>query len=67
MKFTQQIFHKFSKNCHGFEMKIRLNGYVTKDNVQNAIKQFVRDTPTWNHGIKILAIVLMAHGGEDGW
>ena len=48
-------------------MKIRLNGYVTKDNVQNAIKQFVRDTPTWNHEIKILSIVLMAHGGEYGW
>ena len=45
-------------------MKIRLNGYVTKDNVQNAIEQFVRDKPV---GIKILAIVLMAHGGEDGW
>ena len=45
-------------------MKIRLNGYVTKENVQNAIEQFVRDTPNSNHGIKILAIVLMAHGGE---
>ena len=48
-------------------MKIRLNRYVTKDNVQHAIKQFVRNEPTSNHGIKILAIVLMAHGGEDGW
>jgi len=48
-------------------MKIRLNGRVTKDNVQKAIEQFVQNTPTSNHGIKILAIVLMAHGGEDGW
>ena len=56
--------YKFSKNCHGFETKIRLNGHVTENNVQNAIEQFVRDTPNSNHGIKILAIVLMAHGGE---
>ena len=32
--------------------------------VDSAIKNFVSKTPT-NHKIKILAIVLMAHGGEN--
>ena len=45
-------------------MKIRLNGNVTKRSVQSAIQKFIRDTPT-DHEIKILAIVLMAHGGEN--
>ena len=59
---------RFRQICqNGFEMKIRLNGYVTKENVQVEIKKFVRNTPTSNHGIKILAIVLMAYGGEHGW
>ena len=58
--------NKSSKNCHGIDMKIRLNGHVTKESVKIAIEKFVQDTPTWNR-IKILAIVLMAHGGEDDW
>ena len=58
--------NKFSKNCHGFDIKIRLNGNVTKESVKIAIEKFVQDTPTSNR-IKILAIVLMAHGGEDDW
>ena len=49
-------------------MKIQLNdtngSKVTKKTVCSAIKEFIRNTPT-DHEIKILAIVLMAHGGEN--
>ena len=51
-------------------MKIQLNdtngSKVTQKTVECAIKEFIRNTPT-DHEIKILAIVLMAHGGENDW
>ena len=46
-------------------MKIQLNDKVTKQDAENAIRDFIKDTPKYeDHDIKILAIVLMAHGGE---
>ena len=56
-----------SKNNHGFEIKIKLNGFVSKQTVVGAIKKFIRSVPASNHGIKMFAIVLMAHGGENDW
>ena len=54
-----------SKNCHGFEIKIKLNGFVSQQTVVGAIKEFIRSVPALNHGIKMFAIVLMAHGKND--
>ena len=50
-------------------MKIQLNdtngSKVTKKAVETAILDFIKETPKYeDHDIKILAIVLMAHGGE---
>ena len=49
-------------------MKIQLNdthgSKVTKQTAENAILEFIKNTPD-NPEIKILAIVLMAHGGEN--
>ena len=49
-------------------MKIQLNdtnsSKVTKKSVETAILEFIDKTPKY-HDIKILAIVLMAHGGEN--
>ena len=56
-----------SKNNHGFEIKIKLNGFVSKQTVVGAIKKFIRSVPASNHGIKMFAIVLMAHGKENDW
>ena len=51
-------------------MKILLNdtngSKVTKKSVETAILEFIDKTPKYEyHDIKILAIVLMAHGGEN--
>ena len=56
-----------SKNCHGFEVKIKLNGFVSKQTVVGALKELIRSVPASNHGITIFAIVLMAHGTENDW
>ena len=42
-----------SKNYHGFEIKIKLNGFVSQQTVVGAIKKFIRSVPASNHGIKM--------------
>ena len=45
-------------------MKIQLNDKVTQKTARKAITEFISETPD-NPEIKVLAIVLMAHGGEN--
>ena len=58
-------FYTLRKDALGFETKYRLNRYVKRDNAKNAIQEFVRSVPETSHNIKLITIVLMAHGGEN--
>ena len=47
-------------------MNDKINSVLALKTVETAIKTFVKETPD-NPEIKILAIVLMAHGCENDW
>ena len=57
--------NEFFKN-RGFDIGLRRSGYVKKDDVVKDFKQFEKKTAK-KHDIKILTIVLMAHGLENDW
>ena len=57
--------NEFFKN-RGFDVGLRRSGDVKKGDVVKDFKQFEKNTPK-KHDIKILTIVLMAHGLEDDW
>ena len=48
-------------------MKTRLSGNVEKDEAVKAFKDFEKTAPEKPHDIKILTIVIMAHGLENDW
>ena len=56
---------KLFKNQHGFDIKIRLNGNVSKEMALTEIDRFVRSIPEFNHDIKILAIFLNGYESQD--
>ena len=58
-------FYTLRKDALGFETRYRLNRYVKRDDAKNALQEFVGSVPETNHNIKLIAIVLMAHGGEN--
>ena len=58
-------FYTLRKDALGFETRYRLNRYVKRDDAKNAIQEFVGSVPETNHNIKLITIVLMAHGGEN--
>ena len=67
LAFLTQKMSSHLKDFLGFETRIDFYGYVEKDAIKKAIEKFVRSIPETNHDIKLIAVALMAHGGEHDW
>ena len=63
---AKKLRMNFSKDTVGFEVKLRKNGRVTKDQVKGAFSRLV-DGIKPKENIGFLAFVFMSHGSEDDW
>ena len=67
IKISAKNFERiFKKDTIGFEVKLRKNGRVTKDEVKSAISRFLDEIKP-KEKIRLLAFVFMGHGSENDW
>jgi len=56
------------KKYHGFKQKpLCKSGNVKQNELLQAVKKFVANTPEKPHNLKMLTFVIMCHGNQDGW